>query len=253
MIFRLVFQQFVAEYWHGRFSFHLRRFVRALGMRIVTVLLILLSAGAARSQGLPLDWRGISLGMSPKAASDALRAIGLVEQHTEYGGRQAELWEGTLAAFPLTGHCSGRLGQQCEEAFLSLVKFPNGDERVWIISTHIHLQEPALVSQVIDPAIAKYGRPSGNDFYNRRVLPNGVNESGSFALRWNSDAEKNVSVAFDFYPWVQSQVGASSMAPISIEAHTLGMDVTISDKGIMSAAKSAYLAQERNSPPPVHY
>jgi hypothetical protein len=225
--------------------------IRWWGIAVVTLL-----AASPATADSPLSWRGIEIGMNAAQSAALLRKIGLFPKPIAWGGRQQSDWEGTMAAFPSKGHCTGQIGEQCEEVFLSFVRQPSGQEIVWIISAHAHINPPTFVERIIGPAIDRWGQPQSTAWGNERRLPNGVVEYPLFGAYWYPAGAREageISVSLSIFPYHRADASGSLSKMPGPEARSWGVDTTVIDPQIGANTRAAYENIERKSAPPVRY
>jgi hypothetical protein len=211
-----------------------------------------LAAGGASS----LSWRGVNIGMTRLEAASRLRELGFIPQPIQWGGRGQESWEGIMPAFPKTGECLNESGGQCEEAFLSIVRDPSGQEVVWVISAYSRLAEPTYVERLLEPAFDRYGSQYTVDWRNGYKMPDGSIQYQLWNGYWYPNGPPDngqIRISTSVFP-LQTINPRDPVPPVpDKDARAWGVNVIVSDSRILQRMQQEYDDRDRNLPPPVRY
>lgn len=231
-----------------------------MSIRFTTLVVALALALAGRCEAADdepaLSWRGVNIGMTLAEASNRLLELGFLPQPIQWGGNRRERWEGTMAAPPRSGECSGDAGEQCEEAFLSIVRNPAGQEIVWVISAWSHLSTPAYVERLLAPAFDRYGNRYVVDWRNGYKMPDGTVQFRLWNGYWypnGSEDNGQITISTSVFP--RQIINPSDPVPPvpDKDARAWGVTVIVSDSRIRERTEKEYEDRDHSLPPPVRY
>jgi hypothetical protein len=203
-----------------------------------------------------LSWRGVNIGMSRMEAASRLRELGFLPQPVQWGGAGRDSWQGWMPAYPKNGECLNEPGGECEEAFLSIVRDPSGHEIVWVISAYSRLASPIYVDRLLEPAFDRYGRGYVVDWRNGYKMPNGTTQYQLWNGYWFPNGQQEsaqIRISTAVFP-LQTINPADPVPPVpDKDARAWGVNVIVSDIGILQRTERQYDDRDHNMPPPVRY
>ena len=159
-----------------------------------------------------------------------------------------------MAAPPRSGECSGDPGEQCEEAFLSIVRNPAGQEIVWVISAYSHLSTPAYVERLLAPAFDRYGNRYVVDWRNGYKMRDGTVQFRLWNGYWypnGSEDNGQITISTSVFP--RQIINPSDPVPPvpDKDARAWGVTVIVSDSRIRERTQKEYEDRDHSLPPPV--